>query len=308
MEIKLSRSLLVNFFILFLIQGAAAQSQQISYNSFYGKTIMTNIEYKSRPRVITTGPNGVSESTQTDAHAKIDKQTWFSVISNAKGQLKMTRELTRLEVMAPGPLGMEKYDSANTFESTDGAEAFVTSKLKALKKKVAYQLNGNQWKAEMVAIDDLEKVWSDNFPIIGKENAINGIFFNASLPKALVNRSSWKETITLSDSEVENTYTITEIDKSSITISLVSHQKFNNTSKVNLFSYGSIKGSPSQPMANRMGSIDVSKSYEGTIIIDVGTLLISKMDLTVTHQKNMINGNSTTPRTQTLSLQITNRF
>jgi len=307
MEVKLSQSLLLTFCMLFLIQSAAAQSQQIPYNAYYGKTIKTSIEYKSRPKVITTSPNGVSESTLPDSHAKIDKQTWSTTISNTKGQPKMTRELNRLEVTAPGPLGIEKYDSANTFESTDGAEVFVTSKLKALRKKMNYQLAGGEWKAEPVA-DDIQKTWTDNLPVMGKGDAIRGLFFNASLPKTLANKSSWKETITLPDSEVENTYTITGIDKNSIIINLESHQKFKDTSKINSFSFGGVRGNANQSTGNRMGSVDLSKSYEGTIVVDPATLLISKMDFTITNQKNMINGQMTTPRTQTLSLKITNQL
>lgn len=307
MKFVLKNPILVRVFLLLVLPiSLKAQSTKIPYEKYVGKVITTTAAFKTTPLVIVQGGGNTPEAPQSSDFVKKDKQTWSTSILQKKNELNLLRELKRIEVSAPGPSGSMKYDSDNTFESTDGAERLVNNKLKILKKKISYHSKSSEWESNEALKDDIENIWVDNFPTLGKEGVIQGLFFSSILPKNTKQGTTWEETIVRPESEITNTYTIEGKEGSQLTLKLVSKQIFLNKNKLNTFTLKPIQGTPNQPLPQRMGSTTNAKKYEGQIVIDPATMFISKMDLAVTTETNMINGNTSTPRTRNATLLVTN--
>ncbi|MBC8988417.1 hypothetical protein H9X96_21920 [Pedobacter sp. N36a] len=309
MKFVLKNPILIRVFLLLVLPiSLKAQSTKIPYEKYAGKVITTTAAFKTTPLVIVQGGGSAPEAMQSSDFVKKDKQTWSTSFSQRNNELSLLRELKRIEVTAPGPSGPMKYDSDNTFESTDGAERLVNNKLKILKKKVSYHSKSSEWETNDALKEDIENIWEDNFPTLGKEGIVQGLFFSSILPKNTTPGTTWEETIVRPEAEITNTYTIEGKEGNHLTLKLVSKQVFLNKNKLNTFTLKPIQGKPIQPLPQKMGSTTNAKKYEGKIVLDPATMFILKMDLAVTTETNMINGNTSTPRTRNATLSVTNSF
>jgi hypothetical protein len=301
------RSLKINILLLFCF-ASNAQSQLPFNNKYAGKKVTTIIEYQGKPDVIATDKDGTVESMSSDEYAKKDRQTWTSGIEIINGQTILTRTLERLEVTAPGPSGIERYDSDNVAESTDGAEAFVTSKLKSLKKTVTYTSGKAGWKTEDAFSNEIESIWNDNLPVIGRDGTLQSIYFSPILPDKMNEGFSWKETILISNSEIENTYTIENKTERMLTIHLLSKQVYSNKTQIDPSQKGNIRTGAIQFMSSKKKPTMISKNFNGRMLVDQTNSLISEMNLNVSAILNSTSSNTNAPKTKILTVKVTNRL
>lgn len=309
MKFVLKETILVKVFLLLVLPvSLKAQSTEIPYGKYVGKMITTTAAINTKPLVIVEFGGDIPESMKSGDFIKKDRQTWSTSFTKKSDGLNLIRELKRIEVSAPGPTGLREYDSDSSFESINGAEGLVESKLKALKKNISYLSKSNEWESKDATKDDLEKIWIDNFPILGNEAVIQGLFFSGALPKNSKEGTKWEETILRPESEITNTYTIERKEGNQLTINLVSKQIFLNKNKLNDFTLKPVQKTLIKPVAAKLGNTTIAKKYEGKITIDAATLFISKMDMDITTETYTMHDNFSTPRTRNATLLVTNSF
>ncbi len=263
---KMKRMLIPRIYILILLCGAflSAQAQNFKFDGLAGKKVISVIENISTP-ITTVGDSGAGGNQPAiSGPAKTEKATWETTFSATNA----TKKLKRITFSVLGPGGLEKYDSDNSFESTDGAENWVKKFIKIIGKPSVRNLEtGGPNSKPSADGDNTDNVWNADLPPYEPSLYWNGLV--VQFPLKLEKNITWKTELKLAYGVVQNEYTIVETSTDSLKIKMQCKVIYNDTDKGTLNANGA-------PAGMSFGLQRKQRTFDGFIFIDRRSMLILK--------------------------------
>ncbi|MDN5285383.1 MAG: hypothetical protein JWR38_1657 [Mucilaginibacter sp.] len=269
----MKHTLLLAFLLMsFLSSFAQSASTKSELASLAGYKVTSTIENKtvgSTPIAVDGSQTAVSTQPTGYSPSKTEKLTWETVFENkTEATITATKKLKRIIFILDRPFGILKYDSDNSFESSDGSERLVKKFTDQLGVPSTRTINGkdNVDEKASAVTSKTDILWNNNLPIYDASFYWNGL--NITLPPHLKpeQNASWKTKIELNDKTVENEFVITKADLANLVIAIKSKEVYKGaTTSLNA------EGAPS---GISLGLNTKQKTFDGTITVDAKTMFI----------------------------------
>jgi hypothetical protein len=244
---------------LLIVSSAYAQNDQLA--SLAGKKITTIIENSSTPVAISE--DGSVNPSAASGPAKKEKTIWETTLDKS-APMTASKKLKRIIFSVPGPEGIEKYDSDNSFESTDGAEDWVKKFVQVLGKPSTRKLVSDNTPPSNAKTDN---AWNSDLPPYDPSLYWNGLTIERPATVKIEKNERWETNYNLSYGNVQNQFTILETYGDSIKISIKSKILFNDSNKGSLNANGA-------PAGMSLGLQKKQTTYEGSVTVDRKSMLI----------------------------------
>jgi len=264
---------------IIVIKANAQQTADSCLELLNHRKIKSTIEVESQGSVISVGNS--DKRPNLPGPAKIDRYTWLFTIDKKEDEYLVKKELSRVEVSASGPVGDIKYDSDNTFESTDDAESMVRSYLPFIKKPYAATFSikgifvpsgGKNNKAD--------SLYSISIPVLDTSAFFSGLIFAPNKSLNLADGESWIDSIITTRRVVMTEYTVKKSGDKNITIRFQSSQTFLKQTASQATARNA-DGSPAALNLN-ISSVVLSKAHNGEMTVDKATHLITYLTAEIT--------------------------
>jgi hypothetical protein len=237
-----------------------------------GRKITSIVENK------TVGSTAISmDGSKTDAPAqgtgpsKTEKLTWEIVFENKNaGTFSASKKLKRINFILDRPFGILKYDSDNSFESTDGSERLVKKFTDQLGNVSTHVLSvkDNTYEKDLAVTSKTDLLWNSNLPVYDANLYWNGLLLILPSSVKLEKGATWKSSVTLPDRSIENLFVVTHFDLNSAQITIKSKEVYTSEQK-SLNAEGA-------PSGMSLGLKTKQKTFDGTININIKTGLITE--------------------------------
>jgi len=265
---KKSQYLTVYLLLSFLII-SSAHGQDLKFAALAGRKVTTTVENSSHP-VIIGGDGGAGNNPSAGSGpGKTEKAIWETTFSDKTSTpITASKKLKRIIFSVPGPQGLDKYDSDNTFESTDGAEGWVKNFVQVLGKPSVRNLIADSGNGKIPAAgSNTDNVWNNDLPVYDPSLYWNGLTVDVPASLKTEKNAEWKTDFTLNYGTVQNEFTIVEVNNDNIKIKLRSKVIFNDSDKGSINAEGA-------PAGISLGLQKKQKTFEGTVSVDRKSMLL----------------------------------
>ncbi|TWJ01441.1 hypothetical protein JN11_01592 [Mucilaginibacter frigoritolerans] len=282
-----------------LLSFAQNQVFNPNLNTLGGNKITSVIEstsHASSPIAVGDRPADAGQPKASSGPVKNVKATWETVVEKTSDNgFTVSKKLKRIQLAVDGPVGLEKYDSDNTFESTDGTQNWVKSYVDVLDKKSTHTVPAT---GEATAINKTDKVWNNDLPVYESSFYWNGLILNPPASIKIEKDAHWNEVVELNDRTIQTEFIVANINGNSFSISIKStelYKKQNNQLNA--------QGAPDGLM---LGLKKRQKTFEGALQIDAKSMLILNGTFkTETISDLSVNGDTSESKTYS-TITITN--
>ena len=265
------------FFIIRLLLLAVLLSSSVVYGqeikSFLGRKITTVIESKGSggaPIVLGAGGDHKTDNQPgPPSSTTAGKYSWVTTFGQEKnGQVEVSKTLKRIVYISDNPFRPIKYDSDNTFESSDEGEKAVKAYVNVLNKPSVKNISYNSSTAlnSYLNMSKTDTIWNRSLPIYDTTLYWNCLLFTPAAHKKLEKNLSWDTEVQLKDKTVKNTYNIEDLNPDNIIVKITSKSVYKNKRQTN-----NLTGLPA---GLSMGLTEKATNFEGTLLIDPKTLFV----------------------------------
>lgn len=268
----MKKNLLLIIFIL-SIKFCFSQSlnHPLNISQLNGKKVTAVIENKTVGSTEISSDGQLSQNAPATANgpSKTEKLTWeIAFDSKSAQEIGASKKLKRINFILDRPFGILKYDSENSFESTEGSERLVKKFTDQLGVATTHtsQINDQMFENDGKPASKTDLLWNNNLPVYDGNLYWNGLIF--TLPSAVKAEkgANWTSTLTLPNRTVETLFTITDYNAKTLTITLKSKEIVKAAQK-GLSAEGA-------PAGMSLGLTPKQKAFDGTLTIDTSTGLV----------------------------------
>jgi len=259
-------------------------------------SVIENTSHASNPIAVGDRPADAGQPAASSGPAKNVKATWETVVEKKSDNVfTVSKKLKRIQLAVDGPVGLEKYDSENTFESTDGTQNWVKSYVDVLDKKSIHIVPVT---GEAAGINKTDKVWNTDLPVYEGSYYWNGLILNPPASIKIEKDTHWNEVVELNDRTIQTEFIVLNIGGNRFSVSVKSTELYKKQNgQLNA------QGAPDGLM---LGLKKKQKTFEGVLQVEAQSLLILNGTLKAeTISELSVNGDTSESKTYS-NITITN--
>ncbi len=259
------------FLIIFLVYAFKTKAQNPKINILPGSRIITTIENTSHFSKISIGGEQESGNDQSNEPGSKEKTIWETTFNENKlGVISASKTLKRIIYTMDGPQGLEKYDSENTFESTNGTEGWIKELIQVLNKPSVHLLLdsvGTNNKNNAALKTDI--TWNYNIPVYEPSKFWNGLTIEIPSFIKIENNSEWNTEFPIDNGLVQNKFSISEVNSTSFKVKIKSKLTYKKGNENTLTANGA-------PSSFAFSTEKKEKTFDGEVLVDAKLMLILK--------------------------------
>jgi hypothetical protein len=256
---------------LFFISSAKSQITKPNFEGYKGHKLISVIENKTdNGSQISVDGSQKADHNQSigNSSSKTEILTWETKFDKkTSNQIGVEKKLKRAILILDRPFGVLKYDSDNSFESTDGSERLVKKFTDVLNKSSVMFIEEHKTADTTPNVSKVNKLWNSELPVYESDMYWNGLIFNVGLPAKIALNNSWNTSMELNDRKIENTFTILKIDGDDLTVSLKSKETYKDNASKSVNAEGA-------PAGISLGLSKKQKTYDGVFYVNAKTMFI----------------------------------
>jgi len=266
----MKKSLILTIYCSLILNVFIAHSQDHQLTVMAGSKVTSTIENISHPIVIGDDSGTGNNHANASGPGKTEKGIWETTFSeNGSIPVSASKKLKRIIFTVNGPEGLEKYDSDNSFESTNGAEGWVKKFIQIIGKPSVRTLTepGGADDKKNAAISKTDNVWNSDLPTYDPSLFWNGLTIAIPATLKLEKNAEWNIEFALDNGTVRNDFIIIDISKDNLKVKIKSKVIFNGIDKGSLNANGA-------PAGISLGLQKKEKTFEGVVSVDPKSMLI----------------------------------